>query len=142
MGYQAEAVVEALVPPAAAALVNYFIRSVWNRDPINCVGYSYTMERLALSVGEKYIQQVEALLPPGVQATRCLRVHSSVGADAEHVEETVRMVAGLDPQQRNQVAAACYDTALLCFNPPKGNYISDEELQNVLRPLQHRKNHS
>ncbi len=141
MGYQAEAVVEALIPPAAEALVNYFIRSVWNRDPINCVGYSYTMERLALGIGEKYIQRVEALLPPNIQATRCLRVHSSVGADAEHVEETVEMVAELDPQERNHVAAACYETALLCFSPPKENYISDEELQNVLRPLQHINNH-
>ena len=136
MGYEAEAVVEALIPPAAATLVNYFIQSAWNRDPINCVGYSYTMERLALGIGEKYIQQVESLLPSGIQATRCLRVHSSVGADAEHVEETLEMVAQLDFQERIDVAAACYETALQCFSSPKENYISDEELQNVLRPLQ------
>ncbi|MCX7595925.1 MAG: hypothetical protein N2235_19615, partial [Fischerella sp.] len=68
-------------------------------------------------------------------------IHSSVGADAEHVEETIEMVAGLDPQERNCVAAACYEVALLCFSPPKEDYISDEELQNVLKQLQHINNH-
>ncbi|MEO0970079.1 MAG: iron-containing redox enzyme family protein [Cyanobacteria bacterium J06639_18] len=139
MGYEAEDVVEALVPPAAEALVNYFIGSVWKRDPINCVGYSYTMERLALGVEENYIRRVEGLLSPGINATRCLRVHSNVGADAEHVEETIEMVTELLPQERKEVATACYETALLCFSPPKKDYISDEELHNVLRPLK-RKN--
>lgn len=136
VGYKAEAVVEVLVPPAAVALVNYFTRSVQAPDPIGCVGYCYTMERLALGIGEEYIQGVEALLPPGIQATRCLRVHSSVGSDVGHVEETIEMVAGLAPEERARVARACYETALLCFNPPKEGYISDEELQNILKPLE------
>jgi hypothetical protein len=135
LGYSAEAVVQALVPPTAAALVDYFTRSVHAPDPISCVGYSYTMERLAMGIGEKYIQAVEALLPSGIQATRCLRVHSSVGSDVEHVEETVEMVAGLTPQERVSVAIACYETALLYFRSPKEGYISEEELQNVLKPL-------
>jgi pyrroloquinoline quinone (PQQ) biosynthesis protein C len=136
MGYEAKAVVEALVPPAAVALVDYFTRSVQAPDPIACVGYCYTMERLALGIGEEHIQAVEALLPPGIQATRCLRVHSSVGSDVEHVEETIEMVAGLAPEERTRVVSACYETALLCFSPPKEGYISDEELQNMLRSVE------
>lgn len=140
MGYQADAVVEALFPPAAEALVNYFIRSVWRPDPITSVGYSYTMERLALGVKEKYIQQVEALLPPGTNATRCVRVHSGVGADAEHVEETLEMLAGRAAEDVTRVANACYETALLCFSPPKQDYISDQELYRVLEALKYVKN--
>ena len=136
MGYDAEAVVKTLLPPAAKALVNYFIRSVQATDPIACVGYSYTMERLALGIGKKYIQQVEALLPSGSNATRCLQVHSSIGADVEHVEEAVEMIAQLTPKERFQVANACYETAQLCFRPPKQNYVSDEELHHVLKPLE------
>lgn len=136
MGYEAEAVVEALVPPAAVALVDYFTQSVQTLDPIGCVGYSYTMERLAMGITEEYVQAVEALLPPGIHATRCLRVHSSIGSDVEHVEETVEMVAGLAPEERTRVAIACYETALLYFSPLKEDYISEEELQNVLRPLE------
>lgn len=142
MGYDAEAVVKALVHPGAMALVNYFTKSVQAPDPIGCIGYSYTMERLAICTGEEYIQKVEALLPPGTHATRWLRVHSRVGADVKHVEETVEMVAGLTPQERTRIAGACYETALLCFSPPKENYITEEELQNVLKPLEYINNHN
>jgi len=135
MGYKAEAVAEALVPPAAKALVNYFTRSVYDPNPIGCVGYSYAIERLAIGIGEEYVQLIEALLPPGVHATRCLRLHSLSGIDVEHAEETVEMVAGLTPEERTRVAIACYETALLCFSPPKEGYISEEELQDLLKPL-------
>jgi hypothetical protein len=135
MGYNAEAVVKALVPSAAVTLMDYFTRSVQDTDPIDCVGYSYTMERLALGVDEEYIQKVEQLLPSNIDATRCLRVHSSVGADAEHVEETVEMVAELTSFERVRVARACYETALLCFSPPKEGYLLDAALQPTLKPL-------
>jgi len=135
MGYKAEAVVKAFVPPAAAALVDYFTRSVQAPDPIGCVGYSYTVERLAIGIKEDYIQKVEALLPPKTHATRCLRVHSCVGSDVEHVNETVDMMTELTPDERVLVARACYETALLCFNPPSEDYISEEELERVLNRL-------
>lgn len=135
MGYKAEAVVKALFPPAAVALVDYFTRSVQAPDPIGCIGYSYTMERLAVCRGEKYIQKVKAMLPPRTNATRWLRVHSSVGSDVEHVEETVEMMAKLTPEECVKVATACYETALLCFSSPEENYISDEKLKNILRQL-------
>ena len=136
MGYDVEAVVEAVVPPPAVTLVDYLTRSAQDDDPIDCVGYSYTLERLSTGmVDEKYIQQVKMLLSSNTHATRCLRVHSSVGHDAEHVEETVEMVAELTPQERVRVARACYETALLCFSPPSEGYISDEELQQILKPL-------
>lgn len=135
MGYNAEAVVNTLVPTAAANLMSYFARSVYDSDPIDCVGYSYTMERLAMRVGEEYIEKVEAILPPNVNATRCLRTHSSVGADAEHVEETLEMIAELTPQERDRVVRACYETAILCFSPPKEGYLLDAVLEPILKPL-------
>jgi hypothetical protein len=135
MGYDAEAVVNTLVPTAAVNLMSYFARSVQDSDPIDCVGYSYTMERLALRVGEEYIEKVEAILPPNVNATRCLRAHSSVGADAEHVEETLEMIAELTPQERDRVVRACYETAILCFSPPKEGYLLDAVLEPILKPL-------
>ncbi len=135
LGYDAEAVVETLVPPSAKVLIDYFTRSIQDLDPIDCVGYAYTMERLALGVDEHYIQKVKALLPPNIQATRCLKVHSSLGSDTAHTEDTVEMIAGLTSLERTRIARACYETALLCFSPPKNDYISDEELQQILQPL-------
>ncbi|MDJ0573518.1 MAG: hypothetical protein QNJ53_31380 [Pleurocapsa sp. MO_192.B19] len=135
MGYEAEAVVDQLVPPAAVALIDYFTRSVRNSNPIDCVGYSYTMERLATGIKKDYIDKVEAILPSRINATRNLRVHSSVGADVDHAEETVGMVAGLSAKERTRIAVACYETALMCFSPPTEGYISDKELQQILEPL-------
>jgi hypothetical protein len=136
MGYNAKAVVKALVPPAVKPWLDYFIQSVQTTDPVGCVGHSYASERLGTFLGEQYIQSVQALLPPGTHATRWLRVHTGAGAEVEHVEETIKVVANLTPQERNHVARACYETSLLRFTPPKENYISDEELQNVLKPLE------
>lgn len=136
MGYEAEAVVQALVPSTVQALVDYFIQSVQATEPIDCVGFFYASERLGTFQGEEYIQNVEALLPPGTHATRWLRVHSGVGAEVKHVEETVEVVAELTPEERTRVARACYETALLRFTPPKEGYISEEELQNILKPLE------
>ncbi|MDZ7954255.1 hypothetical protein [Nostoc sp. DedQUE09] len=136
MGYEAEAVVQALVPSAATAVVDYFTQSVHAIDPINCVGYCYASERLGTFQGEEYIQSVEALLPSGTHATRWLRVHSGLSAEVKHVKEIVEVVAELTPQESIPVARACYETALLRFTPPKERYISDEELQKVLKPME------
>lgn len=135
LGYDAEAVVKKLVPPSVKVLIDYFSRSIQDLDPIDCVGYAYTMERLALGVDEHYIQKVKALLPPNIQATSCLKVHSSLGSDTAHTEDTVEMIAGLTSLERTRIARACFETALLCFSPPNNDYISDEELQQVLQPL-------
>lgn len=135
LGYDAEAVVKALVPPAAKALKDYLKRSVADSNPIDSVGYTYTMERLSLGVGADYIQNVEALLPSGVNATRCLRVHSSIGADAGHVGENVSLVAELSAPKRSRIARACYETALMLFSPPSGEYITDAEILQIIEPF-------
>jgi hypothetical protein len=136
MGYKASEVVRTFYPPSAKALVDYFTQSVQASDPIRCVGYTYAIERLGLVNKQEFIKKVEALLPPNVNATRCLRVHSSVGAEVKHVEDAVEMLAGLTVEELTQVGIACYETALLCFSPPNESYISDEELQKVLKPLE------
>ncbi len=136
LGYDSELVVKALVPSAAKVLIDYLTRSVQDSDPIDSVGYAYAMERLALGIDELYIKQVETLLPKNSQATRCLRVHSGMGADVEHVEETVAMVAQLSATERSRIVIACYETALLCFTPPKDGQISDREIQQRLEASQ------
>ncbi|MCC0177169.1 iron-containing redox enzyme family protein [Waterburya agarophytonicola K14] len=135
LGYDAEAIVEELKPPAAIALIDYFTRSVQDDDPIDVVGYAYTMERLSLGIEQDYIDKVESLIPPEINATRCLRVHSSIGADAGHANENVEVIAKLSASERTRIARACYETALMLFSPPPGGYISDDELQEVLEPL-------
>ena len=136
LGYDPELVVKALVPPAAKVLIDYLTHSVQNLDPIDSVGYAYAMERLALGIDKQHIQQVETLLPKNRQATRCLRVHSRIGSDVEHVRETVAMVAELSALERSRIAIACYETALLCFTPPRDGHISDREIKQLLAASQ------
>ena len=135
MGYDAEAVVEELVPSAAMIFIDYFTRSVQDDDPIDCVGCSYASERLGTFLGEDYIQHVQALLPSSTHATRWLRVHSGAGAEVDHVKDLVEVIASLTLQERIRVARACYETALLRFTPPSEGYISDSKLQQILKPL-------
>ena len=127
-------VLKEVCPPTAKALREHLNGIVKGSSLIGVVGYSYTLERLSVCVGEDYIKKVEALLPPGIHATRCLRVHSSLGADVKHLEETTRMIASLTSKERKHIAIACYETALLCFSPPKEGYISDEQIQELLEP--------
>lgn len=134
LGYDADRLVEALVPPTAAALVRYFTDAVRGDDPVRCVGYAYTLERLALGQTAATIARVQAMLPPGVLATRCLRVHSEAGSDARHVEETIAVVAALGARDRAQIALACYETAVLCYDA-RMSPIAESALESALAAL-------
>ena len=135
MGYDPNLVVNHLVPSAAVELVNYFSQHVEAIDPIGCVGYMYVLERLATRIGASAIQRVKAILPPDVKATRCLWVHSSLGADADHVKENIAAIAQLTLAEQCNVAIACYETAKMCFTPPQGGYISEQALKQRLDSL-------
>ncbi len=135
LGYRAEELVKIVIPASAMILVDYFQRSVRDVDPIDCVGYTYALERMSLGAKQKHIEKIEDLLPPNVNATRCLRVHSSLGADAEHVEKNVEMIARLTFAERTRVIRACYETALLLFSPPQEGYLSEAELEDMLKPF-------
>ncbi|MDB4930304.1 MAG: hypothetical protein JWM10_2788 [Myxococcaceae bacterium] len=135
LGYPALAVAEALRPSTAMRLLGYFEETARAADPVGSVGYSYAIERLATTVGEREIAAVEALLPAGSRATRCQRVHSSVGSDAGHVEDTLAVVAALSGPERAAIAVACYRTARICFEPPPDGYLSDEDIERTLRDL-------
>jgi hypothetical protein len=134
LGYDAEAVALAIVPEGPAALVQYFERCALSEDPIGAVGYAYALERLALEVDEGYIAAVEASLPRGVMATRCLRVHSAAGSDRKHVQETVELVATLSARERAQVAIACHETATICYGAAP---LEQETLERQLSPFEH-----
>jgi len=135
LGYRAEELVEAIIPASAVVLVDYFRRSVQDVDPIDCVGYAHALERMSLGAKQEHIDSIEDLLPVNVNATRCLRVHSSLGADTEHVNENVEMIARLSPVERTRVIRACYETALLLFSPPREGYHSEAELEDMFQPF-------
>jgi hypothetical protein len=132
LGYEPERVVAAIHPAPAIRMVEYFARCVHAPDPIGCVGYAYAVERLAMTVGEADIRAIEAILPPGVRATRCLRVHSAVGSDGDHVADTVAAVAALGPAEQARIAAAAHEAARICFTPDPAGPPSDREIAAML----------
>jgi hypothetical protein len=135
LGYDAARVVEVLVPPVSQALAASFERLVHADDPIGCVGYSYVLERLAVARDAGRVAAIQAALPAGVDATRCLRVHSGVGSDVAHVEETLALVASLPAEDRTHVAVACHETALLFHRPPTASPPTDAEIAHLLTGL-------
>lgn len=135
LGCQAKVLVDTYIPDSAKVLVDYFIRSVRTADPIKVVGYAYTLERIALAIKEQHIQAIEAIIPPRVNATRCLRVHSSIGSDVEHVDEALKMIAQLSSEERSQIAIACCETAQLYFSSSEQDFPLATELQEQLQPF-------
>ena len=117
LGYQAQATVRAFVPPRAAAWVALFEQLAAAEDPVGCVGYAHALERLALLRGPAEVFAIERDLPPGVNATRCLRVHSALGSDAHHARTNVVTTSALSAGERRAVIRACYLTARVYFDP-------------------------
>ena len=141
LGYDAEALVDRVRPSKAVALVEHFTSTVRAPEgPLDAVGYAYMLERLALTRGPADIAAVQAALPPGVDATRCLRVHSSLGSDRAHVDETAALVATLSAPVRARVARACHAAATVYFAPTPA--LTEQRLTRMLRPFRRGRNAS
>ncbi|HYQ43583.1 MAG TPA: hypothetical protein VER11_16490 [Polyangiaceae bacterium] len=117
LGYRAHDLVEAFTPPRAAAWVTLFERLAAADDPVGCVGYAHALERLALLRGPAEVRAIEQALPQGLNATRCLRVHSALGSDSRHVHANVTTTSGLCADDRRAIVKACYLTAHVYFDP-------------------------
>jgi hypothetical protein len=132
LGLPAERLVSAIKPSMVVNLTDYFDAVARAPEPAGTVGYSYALERNALFVGKDYIDAVQAVCPRGVDATRCLRVHSGLGADVSHVAEMVEFIATLPPGDRLIVLRAVFETMKIIAAPAPEDGMTDEELEGVL----------
>jgi hypothetical protein len=132
LGYEADALVAAIVPPGPAALVAAEDRTIEGDEPIASLGYGYAIERSSTRVGAGYLEALQEILGHGVFATRCLRVHSALGADVEHVHSAVRFIAGMAGQDRTRITAAVYEAALLIYGTHDGQDPPESELACLL----------
>ena len=135
LGYDARALVASCLPATAQKLVSFFEATVLGDEvPTAVVGYAYALERLASTRTAADVAAIEAMLPPSINATRCLRVHSGAGSDADHVEDVVALVAGLSADDRGAVTRAAYETTAIgrtVHAPP----LDDDELERLLAPF-------
>jgi hypothetical protein len=80
---------------------------------------------------------VQAICPQGLDATRFLRSHSSLGSEASHVAETIQFVASLPASDRISVVRETYESALILAEGYNHELLKTEaemleELQQVL----------
>ncbi len=132
LGYDAEAMVAALCPSAAARLVRYFTRCIRTPEPIEAFGFMYGGERTCISIGRDYVERVQAMLPRGVHATRTLRVHSAIGVEVEHVANALEIIARLPASERTRIARAAYERTLVTFTPPEDGYPQEIEMERMM----------
>jgi hypothetical protein len=113
LGLPAERLVANYIPEGIKPLCKRFDELCVEDCPIGCIGYSYCLERIAALKQKTDIEKVQALLADGVDATRFLRSHSSLGSEAAHVEETIEFVASLPANDRIRVVQETYESALI-----------------------------
>ena len=113
LGVPAERLVANLIPEGIKPLCKRFDDLCVQDYPIGCIGYSYCLERVAALKQKTDVETVQAMCPDGVDATRFLRSHSSLGSEATHVEETIEFVASLPANDRIRVVQETYESALI-----------------------------
>jgi hypothetical protein len=131
LGLPAERFVERFHPRGARTLGALYRRISDSEQPIGVFGYVYVLERLALFSTAETIAAVERLIPEGVKATRCLRVHSSIGSDQRHVGESIEFIASLDAADRAAIARAALETSCV-VRADDDDYPGDEVMRQVL----------
>ncbi len=113
LGVPGERLVANFIPEGIKPLCKRFDDLCAEDYPIGCIGYSYCLERIAALKQEADIARVRALCPDGIDATRFLRSHSSLGSEASHVAETIEFVASLPAKDRIKVVQETYESSLL-----------------------------
>ena len=113
LGVPGEQLVANFIPEGIKPLCKRFDDLSLEDYPIGCIGYSYCLERIAALKEKTDVENVQALCPDGVDATRFLRSHSSLGSEASHVKETIEFVASLPANDRIRVVQETYQSALI-----------------------------
>ena len=113
LGVPGERLVANFIPEGIKPLCKRFDDLCAEDYPIGSIGYSYCLERIAALKQETDIARVRALCPEGIDATRFLRSHSSLGSEASHVAETIEFVATLPASDRTKVVQETYESSLL-----------------------------
>ncbi len=113
LGVPGERLVANFIPEGIKPLCERFDDLCAQDYPIGCIGYSYCLERIAALKQKTDVEKVQALWPDGVDATRFLRSHSSLGSEASHVKETIEFVASLPANDRIRVVQETYESALI-----------------------------
>jgi hypothetical protein len=135
LGVPGERLVANFIPEGIKPLCARFDELCAQDYPIGSIGYSYCLERIAALKQEADIERVRALCPAGVDATRFLRSHSSLGSEVTHVDETIAFVAALPANDRSRIVQETYASALIMAHGYNGELHKSET--EMLEEIQH-----
>lgn len=128
LGLPGERLVENLFPDGAMPMVELFDRLSSADYPVGCIGYSYCLESTAATKQKADVDAMQALCPEGVNATRFLKAHSSLGNEVDHVRDMIAFIASLPASDRIEIARAAYETAVLTAGLRRDLHKSDEAI--------------
>lgn len=142
LGLPAKQIVANCRPASVGPLCDLFDDYCVQRYPMGAIGFSYCSERIASVKPKTEIEAVKSLLPQGLDATRFLRSHSSLGSEVSHVEETIEFVSELPASDRIQVVQATYKSAVFTAERRRTESIKSEaQIWNELEVAAGRKLH-
>jgi hypothetical protein len=127
LGMPGDRLVANFIPEGIKPLCKRFDDLCLQDYPMGSIGYSYCLERIAALKQATDIEKVQALCPDGVDATRFLRSHSSLGSEVSHVEETIAFVASLPANDRIRVVQETYESALIMAEGYNHELLKSEE---------------
>lgn len=127
LGVPGDRLVANFIPDGIKPLCRRFDDLCVQDYPMGCIGYSYCLERIAALKQKTDIEKMQALCPDGVDATRFLRSHSSLGSEVSHVEETIAFVASLPANDRITVVQETYESALIMAEGYNHELLKSEE---------------
>jgi hypothetical protein len=130
LGIDARVFVERLRAAKSLALIDFFQHLAKGPEPVAVLGYAYALERVALFRTKERVEAVEAVIPAGIEATRCLKVHSAIGAEVRHVDDSLAFIATLPGKERRAIAHAAYHTLLLMNAEP--DYPGEREMRELI----------
>jgi hypothetical protein len=113
LGLPAKQIVANCTPVGIKPLCDLFDDFCLRDYPIDSIGFSYCSERIAAVKPKAEVDAVKSLFPDGVDVTRFLRSHSSLGSEVSHVEETIEFVSELPASDRIRIVQATYQSAVL-----------------------------
>lgn len=131
LGLPAEQLVSDYQPASSLQLVALFQQLAQSAEPASVLGYIYMLERAVLFTTAAHIAAIEQALPPGINATRCVRVHSAIGSDVGHVDQSLVVMAGLPAAGRAAIARAAFTSTLLLFGATP-DYPGDAAMHETL----------
>jgi hypothetical protein len=135
LGYEAESLVRAVPPaPTVTAGLEYARGCALGPQPVEFLGYVYALERRILSLSNDSLAALDAVLPPGVDATAGVRLHAN-DLDIDHVDQAVAFFAGLPAADRAAIAIGCYRTTEICCAALPGRLPSEAELERSMAPF-------